>query len=89
VQLPPQPGTLIKLRVFSILRNKLRRLPSYLSEFHELSIFKISQNPIEWPPKSVLETSDNLDDPQNMAGWIHRVQEWISENNIDHVILKP
>ena len=67
--------------MFSILRNKIQRLPPSFDQFQELTLFKVDGNPLEWPPKSVLDTSDNLDDPQAMKEWIVRVQKWIGGNS--------
>ncbi|KAI0950446.1 hypothetical protein AcV7_008910 [Taiwanofungus camphoratus] len=79
-RLPSQPGSLVKLRVFSIFRNKIHRLPPYISKFQELTLFKVDQNPIDWPPKSVMDSSGNLDDPHDMAEWIESLKIWIENN---------
>jgi Leucine-rich repeat (LRR) protein len=46
---PDQPGRLIHIRVLSITNNKLVTLPSYLTKFEDLQVFKVDNNPIEWP----------------------------------------
>ncbi|KAI8998457.1 RAM signaling pathway protein-domain-containing protein [Trametes punicea] len=80
-RLPSQPGSLVNLRVFSLTRNKLHRLPPYLAQFRQLSLLKVDQNPLEWPPQSVLETPMNLDDPNVMDEWIRHLQTWLEEQS--------
>ncbi|KAF7978692.1 hypothetical protein HWV62_44951 [Athelia sp. TMB] len=80
-RLPSQPGSLAGLRVFCISKNKLTRLPAYMSEFVNLNILKTDHNPIEWPPQSVMEPAENLEDGQAMRVWIRSVQTWMSDNS--------
>ncbi|KZV69010.1 hypothetical protein PENSPDRAFT_493463 [Peniophora sp. CONT] len=54
-RLPSQPGSLVNLRVLSIYKNKITRLPSYFTQFHSLEVLKCEQNPLEWPPKHVID----------------------------------
>lgn len=70
------------VQVFSLVRNKIHKLPAYLSQFKQLTLLKVDQNPVEWPPRSVMECSGNLEDPQVMATWIHSVQKWIEDNSL-------
>ena len=69
------------MQVFCISRNKLSRLPAYLSDFRNLSILKTDHNPIEWPPKAVMEPLGGVDDPKVMKGWIQTVQKWMEDNS--------
>lgn len=46
---PELPGHLVKLKVLSLTSNKIQTLPSYLVEFGVLKVFKVDQNPVEWP----------------------------------------
>ena len=62
-------------------RNKIHRLPIYIAEFSQLLIFKIDQNPLEWPPRKVMDVGGNLEDPAIMKDWIHSVQQWIKANS--------
>ncbi|KII89252.1 hypothetical protein PLICRDRAFT_110138 [Plicaturopsis crispa FD-325 SS-3] len=78
-RLPSQPGSLINLRVFSISRNKLTKLPAYIADFRHLNILKADHNPLEWPPKSVMEPPTGGEDPQEMKQWIRSVQKWMRE----------
>ncbi|KAH9842729.1 RAM signaling pathway protein-domain-containing protein [Rhodofomes roseus] len=80
-RLPSDPGSLVNLRVFSILRNKIQKLPPSFTQFQELTLFKVDGNPLEWPPKAVMDSSENLDDPQAMKEWIKRLQRWIEDNS--------
>ncbi|EGN96200.1 hypothetical protein SERLA73DRAFT_94269, partial [Serpula lacrymans var. lacrymans S7.3] len=76
-RLPAQPGSLANLRVFSISRNKITRLPPYLADFRNLNILKVERNPIEWPPRHVVELTENMDDPQIRSTWIAELQTWL------------
>ena len=62
-------------------RNKLTRLPSYLRNFKNLNILKTDHNPLEWPPKVIMEPFGGVEDPQIMRGWIKTVQKWIEDNS--------
>ncbi|GJE95156.1 RAM signaling pathway protein-domain-containing protein [Phanerochaete sordida] len=76
---PSQPGSLAKLRVFSVSRNKIHRIPSYFVQFRDLTTFKAEQNPLEWPPKDVME-APHSDQGEEMKEWIQSVQTWIDTN---------
>ncbi|TFK42699.1 RAM signaling pathway protein-domain-containing protein [Crucibulum laeve] len=76
---PQQPGNLTELRVLRLSRNRVTRLPSYLDQLHKLELLQLDRNPIEWPPRSVLDTSLNLEG-QSMRDWIHTVQKWIQSH---------
>ncbi|KAI0065424.1 hypothetical protein BV25DRAFT_1821826 [Artomyces pyxidatus] len=73
-RLPSQPGSLVNLRVFSFYKNKITRLPPYLTKFTRLSILRVEQNPLEWPPKAIVDTQANMKD------WIKTIQQWIETN---------
>lgn len=62
-------------------RNKLTRLPAYLSTFRHLNILKTDHNPLEWPPKAIMEPFGSAEDPQVMRGWIRTVQKWMEDNS--------
>lgn len=96
-RLPSDPGSLVNLRVgdlapafaliliasqvFSVLRNKIQKLPPSFVQFQELTLFKVDGNPLEWPPKAVMDTTEDLDDPRAMKDWIKRVQKWIEDHS--------
>jgi hypothetical protein len=67
-------------QVFCFSRNKVTRLPSYLSKFHRLNILKVDRNPIEWPPKFVMDASGSLDTAQAMKDWIRTIQRWMDDD---------
>lgn len=69
------------MQVFCVSRNKLNRLPAYLSNFRNLSILKTDHNPIEWPPKVVMEPPGGVEDPKVMKGWIQTIQKWMDDNS--------
>ncbi|KAK1220429.1 RAM signaling network component [Marasmius sp. AFHP31] len=76
-RLPSQPGQLINLKVLCLTRNKLTRLPTYLVKFNRLTFLEIERNPIEWPPKSVMERPEPTGSQESMTSWIRSVQRWI------------
>lgn len=43
-------------------------------------MFKADQNPLEWPPKDIMEPPRSEKEVV-MKDWIHRVQSWIEENS--------
>ena len=67
-------------QVFSLYKNKIIRLPAYLTQFKRLHILRIEQNPLEWPPKAVLELGAT-DSHLTAKDWIKEVQKWMAENS--------
>ncbi|KAG5635829.1 hypothetical protein H0H81_009994 [Sphagnurus paluster] len=65
-----------------VKRNKITRLPSYLSQFLNLEVLHVEKNPIEWPPKDVMEKANNLDSHQAMRDWVRNLQEWVESDQI-------
>ncbi|KAG6821460.1 hypothetical protein H0H93_010184 [Arthromyces matolae] len=80
-ELPTLPGQLIHLRVFSLSKNKLTRLPLYLSQFSNLEVLEVERNPIEWPPKSVMEKAQSVDSRSAMKDWVSSLQKWLQADN--------
>ncbi|THH20688.1 hypothetical protein EW146_g710 [Bondarzewia mesenterica] len=78
-RLPSQPGSLANLRVFSLYKNKLTRLPAYMVQFTRLHILRVEQNPLEWPPKSVMEAG-STESNASSRNWIMGLQQWMAEN---------
>ncbi|KAJ3757444.1 RAM signaling pathway protein-domain-containing protein [Lentinula raphanica] len=77
-RLPSQPGHLVNLRVFCFSRNRVTKLPVYLPRFHKLKVLQIDKNPIEWPPKAVIEPPELVaDGAKSSLGWITNIQKWI------------
>lgn len=68
-------------------------LPTYLIAFEKLKVFKVDQNPIQWPPRDVLgplaETDpkgrhdpNNKDKPkrdEDLRPWIQNMKRWLQE----------
>ena len=46
---PVEPGRLINLKVLSLTNNKLYALPEYIVDFAGMTVFKVDNNPLEWP----------------------------------------
>jgi len=59
----------------------MARLPSYFSKLRNLDILKADRNPIEWPPKAVMEPQGGLNSAQGMKDWIRSLQKWLETNN--------
>ncbi|KIO04044.1 hypothetical protein M404DRAFT_81979, partial [Pisolithus tinctorius Marx 270] len=74
---PTQPGSLVDLHVLCISRNRITRLPGYLTEFTKLDVLKVDHNPIEWPPKAIIEPGGSLSDPRAAKEWILSLQKWL------------
>ena len=69
------------VQVLSISRNKLHKLPAYFHKFRHLTVLKVDRNPIEWPPPSVMETTDDLEEADAMHGWVDNLKTWLQENS--------
>ena len=65
--------------MFSISRNKIHKIPPYFSQFRNLEMFKADQNPLEWPPKDIMEAPHSK--KEDMKEWIWSVQRWIEDNS--------
>lgn len=85
-----EPGTLQRLRVFSLSNNLITRIPSYLTRFDDLRIFKADHNPLVWPPKHILEVSPSdqavlqrKGEAQNMTQ--NKIEEMIMDKSIQAV----
>lgn len=67
-------------QVLSLSRNKLSHLPPYLAKFHRLDVLQADKNPIEWPPKIVMEALNQPMPGMSMKDRIHYLQNWIESN---------
>ena len=76
-------------QVLCISRNRITRLPGYLADFGSLDVLKVDHNPIEWPPKSIIETNGSPNNPQVMKDWILALQIWLRENSQSRLDIKP
>ena len=68
-------------QVFSLSRNKIAVLPAYIAEFQNLRIFKVDQNPFEYPPMSVMDPNGDLKDQKFMESWIESVKQWLKADS--------
>lgn len=64
----------------SISRNRIRKLPAYLSKFRALTVLKADHNPIEWPPSEVAQSNEDLEDPEAMGRWVGSLKAWMTTN---------
>ncbi|KAF8522222.1 RAM signaling pathway protein-domain-containing protein [Hysterangium stoloniferum] len=78
-RLPAQPGTLLKLRVFSLSKNRITRLPPYFAKMSNLTVLQVDHNPIEWPPKHILEPLEHPEDTEAATAYIEDVKTWMSD----------
>lgn len=46
-------------------------------------MLKADHNPIEWPPKDVMEWDEDLEDPDAMNRWVDQLKDWMAENPLD------
>lgn len=41
-------------QVFSVAKNRVKRLPTWFAQMTHLKVLKVDHNPLEWPPKEVV-----------------------------------
>ncbi|KAG6903185.1 hypothetical protein C0995_002728 [Termitomyces sp. Mi166 len=75
-RLPVEAGRLVHLRVEN-LTVLLPRVINFCPQFSNLEVLEVERNPIEWPPKVVMEKADSLDSRNVMKDWIRSLQHWI------------
>jgi len=67
------------IQVFSLAKNQLTVLPTYIAAFHNLRVFKLDSNPLVWPPPEVWGTGDVLEgDEESIRSWLTTLQSWIA-----------
>ena len=71
---------LISAQVFSFTKNKITRLPSYFPQFRRLELLKLDRNPIEWPPRNVLQNDASHSGEKEMKEWIANILDWVDYN---------
>ena len=65
--------------MFSLAKNQLTMLPTYIAGFHNLRVFKLDSNPIVWPPSEVWSTSGVLEgNEESLRSWLTSLQSWIA-----------
>ncbi|KAL4927169.1 putative cell morphogenesis protein Sog2 [Aspergillus undulatus] len=57
-QLPEEIKKLTSLRVLSVMQNRLDDLPLGVSDMNKLQVLKVAGNPLRYPLRKVLETSE-------------------------------
>jgi hypothetical protein len=55
-----------------------------MTKLVNLNVLKLDHNPIEWPPKSIMEPSSASDNAAAMKDWIRGIQKWIEDNAPGH-----
>lgn len=55
----------------------MTKLPTYLSQFHRLDVLHLDRNPVEWPPRTVVERPSNLESEEDIKDWIRNLQRWM------------
>ncbi|KAJ5105450.1 hypothetical protein NUU61_002797 [Penicillium alfredii] len=65
--LPEEISKLKSLRVLSVMQNRLDDLPLGLSDMNKLQILKIAGNPLRYPLRRVLESSESEMTPSTMT----------------------
>jgi hypothetical protein len=68
-------------KVFSLSKNRITKLPAYFVEFKNLKMLKVDNNPVEWPPASVVKDKIPLTDKtEDMAKFITQLKQWYAAN---------
>ena len=83
-KLPATPGTLVNLKVFSFAKNRVRRLPNWLGRMPQLKMLKLDHNPLEWPPKEILQlpSSSGTADKDSSKRGVHEsddLRQWLTD----------
>ena len=67
---------LTAMQVFCLSKNKLTKLPHYMTQMNKLEVLKVDKNPITYPPKHVLEPGEGATG-QDMVDWVESVQRFL------------
>ncbi|KAG6886022.1 hypothetical protein C0993_005206 [Termitomyces sp. T159_Od127] len=78
-KLPIEAGYLVHLRVENLFV-LLCRVIDFCLQFPNLEVLQIERNPLEWPPKAVIEKTDSLESRNAMKDWVRSLQDWIEED---------
>ncbi|KAM0789295.1 hypothetical protein ACM66B_000135 [Microbotryomycetes sp. NB124-2] len=81
--------------VFSIAKNRVKRLPTWFAQMHQLKVLKVDHNPLEWPPKEVVtfplsnggpdgepqrKVGSKIEEAEEMQKWLPNLLRFIREN---------
>lgn len=66
-KLPEEINKLTSLRVLSVMQNRLDELPLGIADMNKLQILKVAGNPLRYPLRRVLETSEAEIAPSSMT----------------------
>ncbi|KAG6814296.1 hypothetical protein H0H92_013421 [Tricholoma furcatifolium] len=81
----PEVLTLLpSLDTLDFSHNKVKQLPIQPGYLIHLRVLQVDRNPIAWPPKFVIEKSENLDSSHAMKDWIQSLQLWLEGNSQMH-----
>ena len=78
---PENPGSLLSLRVLHIGRNRITSLPQYFPDFRDLSLFKVADNPITWPPAQIINGPEDSTKQREVQEWIENIKRWMLEHS--------
>jgi len=78
---PENPGSILSLRVLHIGRNRITSLPQYFPDFRNLSLFKVADNPITWPPAQVINGPEDSTKQLEVQEWIENIKRWMLEHS--------
>src|SRR5258706_3932194 len=78
---PENPGSLLSLRVLHIGRNRITSLPQYFPDFRDLSLFKVADNPITWPPNQIINGPEDSTKQREVQEWIENIKRWMLEHS--------
>ena len=78
---PENPGSLLSLRVLHIGRNRITSLPRYFPDFRDLSLFKVADNPITWPPAQIINGPEDSTKQREVQEWIENIKRWMLEHS--------
>jgi hypothetical protein len=48
-----------------------------MHKFHNLAVLEVERNPIDWPPKHIMEQHEPTGTAEAMRNWIRGIQRWI------------
>jgi len=77
-------------QVFSIAKNRIKRLPTWFTSMSHLKVLKLDHNPLEWPPKEItaFQTTGSIsgaplskqEEADEMQRWLPALMRWLRDN---------